>query len=188
MVSRTLHLAHSRIAHARWLTITAFVAFIRLFIFRTVIDVNKNNVKLQAIQPQMLEIQRRMKEATARKDTAEQQQCALAIRALLTKHNVNPLKALKVPLMQFPIFISMFYGLQRMAAAPIPGFLEGGFGWVTDLTVSDPYYILPLTSVALTNWVIRVRACGPGRRMDMTDSCRSVRMVRAEWPRDRTIS
>jgi YidC/Oxa1 family membrane protein insertase len=122
--------------------------------------VNKNNVKLQAIQPQMLEIQRRMKDATARKDQAEAQQCGLALQSLLKTHQVNPLKALQVPLMQFPIFISMFYGLQRMAAAPLPGFLEGGFGWVRDLTVADPYYILPLTSVALTNWVIRVSKHG----------------------------
>ena len=119
---------------------------------------NKNNVRLQAIQPQMQELQRRMKDASARKDQAEGQQCAMALRSLLTKHQVNPLKALKIPLMQLPIFISMFYGLQRMAAAPLPGFLEGGFGWVTDLTMADPYYILPLTSVALTNWVIRVSA------------------------------
>jgi len=36
---------------------------------------------------------------------------------------------------------------------------EGGFGWVTDLTLADPYYILPITSMFLTNIVMRVRNC-----------------------------
>jgi YidC/Oxa1 family membrane protein insertase len=55
----------------------------------------------------------------------------------------------------------MFYGLRRMADAPVPGFIEGGFGWVTDLTLPDPYYILPITSAVLMNIVIRVRISLP---------------------------
>ena len=28
------------------------------------------------------------------------------------------------------------------------GFKEGGFGWITDLSMADPYYILPVLSAA----------------------------------------
>lgn len=31
-----------------------------------------------------------------------------------------------------------------MAAAPLPSFKEGGFAWFTDLSVTDPYYLLPI--------------------------------------------
>lgn len=30
-----------------------------------------------------------------------------------------------------------------MAQLPVPGFDNEGFGWVTNLTLADPYYILP---------------------------------------------
>jgi YidC/Oxa1 family membrane protein insertase len=51
---------------------------------------------------------------------------------------------------QMPIFISFFVGLRRMANAPVDSFHTGGMMWFTDLTVCDPYYILPvITSVTL---------------------------------------
>jgi YidC/Oxa1 family membrane protein insertase len=51
---------------------------------------------------------------------------------------------------QMPIFISFFVGLRRMANAPVESFHTGGMLWFTDLTVCDPYYILPvITSVTL---------------------------------------
>jgi len=78
---------------------------------------------------------------------------------LFKQHDVHPARAMWVPLAQAPVFLSMFYGLRRMTGAPLPQLKEGGFGWVTDLTLADPYYILPITSMFLTNIVMRVRNC-----------------------------
>jgi YidC/Oxa1 family membrane protein insertase len=44
---------------------------------------------------------------------------------------------------QVPFFIGMFFGLQAMASANVPGFATGGAFWFTDLTICDPTYILP---------------------------------------------
>jgi YidC/Oxa1 family membrane protein insertase len=33
-----------------------------------------------------------------------------------------------------------------MTGLPVPGFETGGMAWFTDLTVADPYYILPVAS------------------------------------------
>jgi YidC/Oxa1 family membrane protein insertase len=76
------------------------------------------------------------------------------VRNLWKTHDVNPFRSMLVPLMQLPIFLSMFYGLRRLAELPFPQFLEGGFAWVTDLTMADPYCILPLTSILFTSCAV----------------------------------
>ncbi|RXM36594.1 Mitochondrial inner membrane protein OXA1L [Acipenser ruthenus] len=48
------------------------------------------------------------------------------------------------PLVQAPIFISFFIALRKMAYLPVPSMQSGGLWWFTDLTLSDPLYILPL--------------------------------------------
>ena len=104
----------------------------------------------------MTELTNRIKQSTVEKDQVGVQLAQGALQNLFKKHDVHPLRAMKVPLVQFPVFLSMFYGLRRLAEAPLPQFLEGGFSWVTDLTATDPYLILPALSVILTNVVIRV--------------------------------
>jgi membrane protein insertase Oxa1/YidC/SpoIIIJ len=49
-----------------------------------------------------------------------------------------------VPILaQMPIFMSFFFGLQRMAT-DYPSLVSGGTLWFEDLTVADPTYGLPL--------------------------------------------
>jgi len=51
---------------------------------------------------------------------------------------------------QAPIFISFFFALKTMANLPVESLKEGGFWWLKDLTVYDPYYIMPIvTSVTM---------------------------------------
>lgn len=45
---------------------------------------------------------------------------------------------------QAPVFISFFIALRKMAYAPVPSMQTGGLWWFTDLTLADPYYILPI--------------------------------------------
>lgn len=60
------------------------------------------------------------------------------------------MSTLKGPLFQAPVFISFFISLRAMANYPLESFKDGGLWWFKDLTLSDPYYILPLlTSVSL---------------------------------------
>jgi YidC/Oxa1 family membrane protein insertase len=54
------------------------------------------------------------------------------------------------PLTQIPVFYGFYKNLQGMAEIPVPGLADGGIGWFTDLSVGDPFYLLPaMTSAAL---------------------------------------
>ncbi len=65
------------------------------------------------------------------------------LMALYQKHGCNPMKMFLMPAVQFPIFVSFFIAIRKMAAVPVESMKTGGLYWFTDLTVCDPYYILP---------------------------------------------
>lgn len=140
----------------RWGAIAVVTVAIRLCLSRLVISGQKHNVRLQAVQPQMNRMMERIKQASAEGDQQSVSVLGQTLKNLMAEHQVSPLKPMMVPLAQLPVFIAMFYGLRRMAEAPFPQLKEGGFGWVMDLTLPDPYYILPITSMVLTNIVLRV--------------------------------
>lgn len=53
---------------------------------------------------------------------------------------------------QAPIFISFFFALREMANLPVESLKEGGFWWIKDLTLYDPYYIMPIV-VSVTMFI-----------------------------------
>ncbi|KAI1103464.1 60Kd inner membrane protein-domain-containing protein [Jackrogersella minutella] len=48
-----------------------------------------------------------------------------------------------------PFSYGMFRLVRGMASMPVPSMETGGFAWFTDLTIPDPYYILPAASIGL---------------------------------------
>ena len=65
---------------------------------------------------------------------------------LLEKHGNPMVKMLSTPLIQAPLFISFFLALRKMAEVPVGSFTTGGILWFPDLTIPDPYHILPFVS------------------------------------------
>ena len=59
---------------------------------------------------------------------------------LYKKHKVNPLGGCLPMLLQVPVFIALYHALFfsiELRGAPF-------VGWVTDLSVADPYYVWPV--------------------------------------------
>lgn len=50
--------------------------------------------------------------------------------------------------LQLPVFISVFVGIRQMANLPVQSMTTGGLAWFTDLTIPDPFYALPLITMA----------------------------------------
>ncbi|XP_071311753.1 LOW QUALITY PROTEIN: mitochondrial inner membrane protein OXA1L-like [Agelaius tricolor] len=91
-----------------------------------------------------------------REAATDPNQVAVAYSELVSyqrRHNVNPLRGFLVPLVQTPLFVSFFLALQGMAAAPVPGLLQGGLAWFPNLAAPDPFYVLPVLVTAST-WLV----------------------------------
>lgn len=80
---------------------------------------------------------------------------------LLTKCIRHYLLRYAPPLLfpQAPVFISMFVGLRRCANLPVMSMTTGGALWLTDLTVADPYYLLPVMTCCTMYATIVVSTC-----------------------------
>jgi len=94
--------------------------------------------KMQAVQPKVKAIQekyRRYKKTDPKRAEMNQE-----VMALYKEHNVNPLGGCLPLILQFPLlfaFYSLLANSIELRHAPF-------YGWLQDLAVKDPYYILPI--------------------------------------------
>ncbi|NWI40423.1 OXA1L protein, partial [Picathartes gymnocephalus] len=103
--------------------------------------------------PQLQRLSQRLAEARRGPDPNQAAVAYAELASYQRRHNVNPLRGFLVPLVQTPLFVSFFLALQGMAAAPVPGFFQGGLGWFPNLAAPDPFYVLPLLVTAST-WLV----------------------------------
>ncbi|WVQ74981.1 hypothetical protein IAR50_004589 [Cryptococcus sp. DSM 104548] len=151
---------HTSIGLPWWGAIAVTTVAIRLALSPLIISNQKHSTRLAAVNPQMQELMAQIQSASKSGDTHMQALVSQRMQELMKTHKVNPFKPLLLPLIQLPIFLTFFSIVRGLTALPIPQFKEGGFGWIMDLTASDPYYILPLTSLAFTNLVFVLGADG----------------------------
>jgi YidC/Oxa1 family membrane protein insertase len=89
---------------------------------------------MAALKPEMEAIQKRYPD-----DRQKQQQAQMA---LFKQHGVSPLAGCLPMLLQMPIWIALYRMLSSAGELHQAAFIPG---WLDDLTVPDPYYILPIT-------------------------------------------
>jgi hypothetical protein len=106
------------------------------------------------------------------KDTSDrkvQEAYRAQMQALFKKYDCNPMKSLMLPLIQMPMFMGMFFGLKALPDK-IPDLLENGgpdmspylgsIGEFSNLTISDPTYILPICTAVTFLGMIELGADG----------------------------
>ncbi|MDK9702090.1 MAG: membrane protein insertase YidC [Sulfuritalea sp.] len=92
----------------------------------------KSMAKMRVLTPKLV----KLKEAYG----DDKQRLNQEMMALYKKEKVNPLGGCLPVLVQIPVFIALYWvllGTVEMRNAP-------WLGWITDLSVKDPYYVLPL--------------------------------------------
>ena len=83
------------------------------------------------------------------------------------QQNVSPASAMMgimFPLLLFPIVIALYRVLGNYLSLYHAPF----YGWITDLSIKDPYYILPLIMVGAMLWHTSISASGGGRGKAMS--------------------
>jgi YidC/Oxa1 family membrane protein insertase len=135
-----------------WLSIVMLTVVVRTLLFPLTFRQVKNMRKMQELKPDMDEIRARHKD-----DSRKQQE---EITKLYTERRINPLGGCLPLVVQIPIFIVLYYTIKKFEA--LESFTSGGLFWFTDLTVADPYFILPiayvLTMMASQYWTLQYTA------------------------------
>ncbi|KAH8380198.1 hypothetical protein KR009_009443 [Drosophila setifemur] len=139
-----------------WGAIAVGTLVVRTIIFPLVIVAQRNSAKMNNNMPQMQLLQLKMTEARQSGNAIESARYAQEMMLFMKEKGVNPLKNMVVPLAQAPLFISFFMGLRQMANTPVDSMHDGGLWWFQDLTLSDPFYILPLITSATLYLTIEI--------------------------------
>ena len=133
---------------------------IRTMVLPLVIIAQKNVTRLNNNMPQMQLLQEKMSDARRRGDMYDSAVLGQEMQKFMKEKNINPFNNIVPILFQLPFFMSMFLGLRGMANLPLESMMSGGLYWFKDLTVPDPFYVLPALVSATLFLQIRIGADG----------------------------
>jgi YidC/Oxa1 family membrane protein insertase len=132
-----LHKLHSFIGNWGW-AIVALVVLLKAAFYWLNASAYRSMGKMKAINPKVQEMRERLKD--------KPQQMQQEMMRIYREEKVNPLGGCLPIFIQMPFFIALYWVLLssvEMRGAP-------WLGWVHDLSVKDPYFILPLLMTATT--------------------------------------
>ena len=137
-------------------TIAVATLCMRLLMFPVMVYAQRNMANMNNNMPAMQAIQEKITDARRRGDMFEMAQLTQELQKLSTAKGINPFKNMMPIAAQLPVFMSFFIGLRGMANCPVESLSTGGILWFENLTLTDPYYLLPLTTCLTTYFQVRM--------------------------------
>ncbi len=128
---------HNYIPNWGW-AIVALTLILNMLLFPLRISGYKTTLKMQRVAPEIKAIQEKYKKYSMR--DPRKAEMNKEVMAIYSREGINPVGGCIPQLLQFPIWFGLYRALQgtiELRHAP-------WFGWITDLSAKDPYYILPL--------------------------------------------
>ena len=158
LVEYLLEHIHVYTATPWWASIGLMALVIRLALLKPYIDSADVSARVATIAEVQKPIKARLDAAKAARDQTKVMQASQEMLALHRQAGIRIWKV-AVPLLQLPIGFGMFRLLRRMTELPVPGLEDGGLLWLKDLTMSDPYFILPALTGLGIYYTVKVVSC-----------------------------
>lgn len=106
--------------------------FIKLFFFPLSAASYRSMGKMRVVAPKLEKIKQQYGD--------DRERLHKAMMELYKTEKINPLGGCLPMLVQIPVFIALYWAILASVELRYAPF----FGWITDLSVPDPYYVLPL--------------------------------------------
>jgi len=144
---------HEQTGSPWWLCIAAVTIAVRVCTFPVTLRSIKNGPRLYVANTElkgvMEKLKAQMSEANARGDANLLNDLRMEQKNLMSrtfaKYGAKPF-AMLGSFFLMPIFMTGFFALERLGSRY--DISQGGFGWITDLSVADPFLITPVLSAA----------------------------------------
>jgi YidC/Oxa1 family membrane protein insertase len=120
-----------------WLAVVMLTLVVRTLLFPLTFRQVKSVRRMQELKPDLDEIRAQYKD-----DPKKQQQEQMK---LYGERGINPLGGCLPIFVQLPIFIVLYQTIKQFEH--LESFRTGGLLWFQDLTIADPYFILPVAYV-----------------------------------------
>ncbi|KAG1816692.1 60Kd inner membrane protein-domain-containing protein [Suillus subaureus] len=79
------------------------------------------------------------------------QRISLKRQKIYEKAGARVLPSIIMPFVQIPVTLGLFFAVRKMTMLPVEQLKQSGVFFLPDLTMSDPYYILPILSTVAIN-------------------------------------
>lgn len=133
---------------------------IRLALFRSILTASHTSAQLRVITPLTKPIQERMLQAVRSGNNLEGLKAKQEMAMIREQHGVKLWKTF-IPMVQIPLGFGMFRVLRGMAALPVPELLSEKFLWMNDVTLADPFFILPVVTGTSLYFALKVSPIKP---------------------------
>ena len=143
LVMQAIDSLHIALGIPYWEAIVLLTLGVRLALIPLSVMQLKSAATLTLIKPEIDKIQASMSQDTD-KSLERKQHYETQVKALFKEHDFKPLR-MWMPFFQLPVFVGFFVGIREMGQY-FPGFVTGGTLWFSDLSASDPTYILPVVN------------------------------------------
>ena len=117
----------------------------------------RNSARLLPMTSRIAALKKEMDAARGTRDTFAMQRVALKQKQIYAEAGVSMAPMLLNPFIQMPVSLGLFFGIKKMCALPVEQLRQSGLAILPDLTVPDPYFVLPALTAVLINTQIMVR-------------------------------
>ncbi|HEY0894519.1 MAG TPA: membrane protein insertase YidC [Cellvibrio sp.] len=114
------------------LAIIGLTLCVKIVFFKLSATSYKSMAKMRKLAPKMAELKERLGD--------DRQKFSQEMMKMYKTEKVNPFGGCLPLLIQMPVFLALYYVLMESVELRHSPF----FGWITDLSVKDPYFVLPI--------------------------------------------
>jgi len=154
--------AHVSLGLPWWAAIPAVWLGVRLALARASLTASEHSFKMTRLRqdPEYVAATARLVQLGRAVSPREKEEAMTTRNVINAMHRAVGFRMWRtlVPLVNLPIGFGMFRLLRGMTGLPVPGLDEAGILWFHDLTVSDPYFALPLLSSSIMFAMMKVSA------------------------------
>ena len=128
----------------------------RFALLRLLLNASDMSARQTALLPLLRPLNEKLRAAKRNKDQAELLQVYKTIKATKHQYGVKMRTMFAPMLIQIPMGYATFRLTKKMAALPVPGLDTSHFLWISDLTVPDPIWGLPILAGSIMYFTLKV--------------------------------
>lgn len=143
-----------------WASIVGAGILVRLALLKPMFGAADTATKLNNIRPALDPLRNQLSQAMKDGNTAKAQEFKMQMGKIQEANGVQAYKSF-MPLLQVPLGFGIYRVVKGMCALPVPAVAQESVAWLSDLTVADPFFILPACSAAFLYLALKVRLFQP---------------------------
>jgi len=147
-----------------WASIVAVGLITRVAMLKPVIGASENAARMTNAKSKTDPLRQKMVAASTEGNQQEAQIVGAQLKEINDAHGIKTWKSI-LPMLQIPLGFGCFRVVRAMTSLPVPALATETAGWVKDLTVADPTYILPM--IAAGTLCLSLRRGGESGQMPM---------------------